>query len=120
MVVGSSQQRYPNRRASIATALLLTIGLSSAATLIPTHPASARAQDPENGRYLYSWMGCIDCHGLQAEGDGDAPKIAGLTLSMEEFLTQLRTPREQMDPYPPDLLSDEQALDLYSFLQSQQ
>lgn len=95
--------------AVFATILML------AATVLPSHPASA--QDPDNGAYLYTFYGCIECHGLQAEGDF-GPKIAAISVSLEEFLSQLRTPREEMDAYPDDFLTDEQAADIYTFLQT--
>ena len=78
---------------------------------------SVSADDPENGRRLYSYQGCIECHGPNAEGD-IGPMTAGLTVSFEEFLTQLRTPREEMDAYPPELLNEADAADLYAFLRS--
>lgn len=89
--------------------------LTLIAALVPTHPAAA--QDPDNGRHLYSFYGCIECHGPEAQGDV-GPKIGAISISLEEFLTQIRTPREQMDAYPADFLSDGQAADIYTLLQT--
>lgn len=98
------------------TALAAIIAaLTLVSTLIPTDSASA--QDPENGRFLYAHYGCLDCHGVDAQGDV-GPKVSAISVSIEEFLTQIRTPREQMDAYPDDFLTDKQAIDIYTFLQT--
>ena len=101
-----------------AFGIVPVIAASITILLSPTLPAGA--DDPnERGQFLFSYQGCIDCHGPNAEGDV-GPKISGLAVSFDEFLSQLRTPREQMDAYPPELLSDDDAAALYSFLQSLQ
>ena len=119
MVAARPRRKHPPLKAALGTALLLTAALSVFGGALNSRPASANAEDPENGRHLYTFYGCIECHGPDAEGDF-GPKITGLTVSVEEFLTQLRTPREEMDAYPSDFLSDEQARDVYSFLKTLQ
>ncbi len=104
-----------NRSANLAGAILLASALTLAGGLLPSQRAAA--QDPDNGRHNYAYYGCLDCHGVDGQGDV-GPKIAGISVSMEEFLTQLRTPLEEMDPYPADFLPDELAADIYAFLQT--
>ena len=119
MVAARPGRKHPPTKAELGTGLLLTAALFVFGGTLNSRPASANTADPGNGRHLYTFYGCIDCHGPNAEGDL-GPKITGLTLSIEEFLIQLRTPREEMDAYPADFLSDDQARDIYSFLQTLQ
>ena len=102
-----------------AFGLLVALGFALSAAINPSLPVSAHRNPSEDGRFLYSYMGCIDCHGSNGEGDV-GPQISALEMSFEDFLTQMRTPRDQMDPYPPELMSDGQAADLYTFLLSLQ
>ncbi len=100
-----------------AFALVTLVAVALTAFFSPSLSAVADGDPIEHGRFLFSYQGCIDCHGPNAEGDV-GPKISALDVSLDEFMTQLRTPKDQMDPYPPELLNDADAADLYTFLQS--
>jgi len=79
--------------------------------------ADALAQVPGNGERLFIQKGCLGCHGVSGRG-GAGPDLAGTPLSPEEFLKQLRAPRELMPRFPPAALSDSEAREIYAFLRS--
>lgn len=117
MLHASAQAKHPSHKAALTATLLLTAAIAVAVSLIPFRPAAANIDDPDSGQHLYGFYGCIDCHGVNAEGD-IGPRIAGYSDLYEVFLQQLRSPREDMDPYPDDFLSDDQASDLYTYLKT--
>ena len=91
----------------------------------------AYAQDPggdvEKGEQLYYDFACYSCHGYNATMRvplvGDA---SGIMSNEQVFLTYLRlradqnpvNPKNAMPNYAASTLSDEQALDIYAYIQS--
>jgi mono/diheme cytochrome c family protein len=67
--------------------------------------------------------GCYECHGTVAQGGGartggTGPMLAPKPLPFVVVLSQLRTPMNVMPPYSTAILSDQDAADIYAFLQS--
>jgi mono/diheme cytochrome c family protein len=77
--------------------------------------AAPLAQDSAQGQTLYDRLGCSTCHGDRGEGS-IGPRLAGTTLSWEEFLAQVRTPTGVMPNFPPSLAPDDRLLDVYAYL----
>jgi mono/diheme cytochrome c family protein len=76
--------------------------------------------DPANGKKVYLADGCYQCHGRVGQGGlmtGPAPILAQTKMPYAAFTRQLRNPINDMPPYPQNLLSDQQAADIYAFLQ---
>jgi mono/diheme cytochrome c family protein len=85
-----------------------------------TTAAVAPSGSPETGRTLFASVGCWQCHGTSGQGGGAAgPRIAPSGLPFGGFVQQLRKPVNQMIPYSAKILSDEQAADLFAFIQTQ-
>jgi len=104
---------------------LLASGFVFAAVTIATALApqvmAALHADPERGGALYFQYNCAACHGQGAEGGvgpngEEGPRIAGLRMDFGSFVAQVRGGADPM-PANPDM-SDEDATDLYEFLQS--
>lgn len=77
--------------------------------------------DPANGKKVYLADGCFQCHGRVGQGGlmtGPAPILAQTRLPYAAFMRQLRTPINDMPPYPANLLPDQEVADIYAFLQS--
>jgi mono/diheme cytochrome c family protein len=77
--------------------------------------------DVANGRTLYLFDGCWQCHGRVGQGGlmtGPAPVLAQTKLPFAAFSRQLRNPINDMPPYPVNLLSDKEVADIYAFLQA--
>jgi ubiquinol-cytochrome c reductase cytochrome c subunit len=80
--------------------------------------SKAPAGDVENGKKLYRATGCYECHGTVAQG---SPRTGPMLLTarpFDGFLRQLRRPSAEMPPYVAKVLSDQQAADIYAFIQT--
>jgi mono/diheme cytochrome c family protein len=77
--------------------------------------------DAANGKKVYLADGCYQCHGRVGQGGlmtGPAPVLAQTKMPYAAFQRQLRSPINDMPPYPQTLLSEKEAADIYAFLQS--
>jgi mono/diheme cytochrome c family protein len=77
--------------------------------------------DSANGKKVYLADGCYQCHGRVGQGGlmtGPAPVLAQTKMPYAAFQRQLRSPINDMPPYPQTLLSEKEAADIYAFLQS--
>jgi ubiquinol-cytochrome c reductase cytochrome c subunit len=84
--------------------------------------ANAFAQDTPrgnvaNGKKLFDTIGCFECHGWVGQGGGAGPKLIG-PPAYPAYIVQLRTPRQAMPPFTTKVLSDQQAADIYSYIQT--
>jgi mono/diheme cytochrome c family protein len=70
-----------------------------------------------NGKKLFDTIGCFECHGWAGQGGGAGPKLID-PPAYPAFLVQLRTPRQAMPPFTTKVLSDQQAADIYSYVQT--
>jgi len=63
---------------------------------------------------------CSSCHGATGQGGPTtAPRIGGTALLFGTFIHLVRQPADQMIPFPPTILSDQDIADIYAYLQSQ-
>lgn len=96
---------------SILTLTVLT-GLSISLAL-----AAPPAQDPENGMVLWEQNLCKNCHGETGEGVWAAP-LAGSDKTAEEWISQVRSPRNRMPHFSPEKITDETIIDMHAYLTS--
>jgi ubiquinol-cytochrome c reductase cytochrome c subunit len=93
-------------------ALMFTVGSASA------QPASTPSGNTEQGKTLYRETGCYQCHGLAGQGAPmTGPRVSRTEFPFDGFLNQLRHPANQMPPYEAAVLSDQDAADIYAYLQ---
>ena len=85
-------------------------------TPVPPPPPSGGG-NAAAGRTLFLSVGCSGCHGQQGQGDF-GPRIAMTSLTFEQVLQQVRTPRDMMTPFAPGDLSDQDVRNIYAFLQT--
>jgi mono/diheme cytochrome c family protein len=104
--------------AAIATAALAAgLGVLSDAARAQDAPKG----DAQSGKGLYLADMCFTCHGRAGQGgayNGPAPVLAKTEMPFDGFLGQLRNPSNDMPAYSSAILSDQQAADIYAFLQS--
>jgi ubiquinol-cytochrome c reductase cytochrome c subunit len=82
-------------------------------------PSVAFAQDPDNGKVLWEeqvWQ-CQRCHGPAGEGLWAGPR-AGDEKTAQEWIDQVRNPRERMPRFSSEKVSDEQIIDMHAYLTS--
>jgi len=72
--------------------------------------------DVERGKQIFMRVGCYQCHGREAQGASTGPRLGPNPLPLAQFTRAVRTPRNEMPPYGPKLLSDAEIADLHAFL----
>ena len=82
-----------------------------------TLTAKAPAGDVQNGKKLFMAVGCYQCHGTVAHGSPRTGPMLLTSMPFAPFLQHLRRP-EDMPPYTAKVLSDQQAADIYAFIQT--
>jgi mono/diheme cytochrome c family protein len=88
--------------------VLLTLTVSIALAAPP-------AQDPENGKVLWEQSLCKNCHGEAGEGMWAGP-LAGSEKIADEWISQVRSPRNRMPHFSPEQVSDEMIVDMHAYL----
>jgi len=74
--------------------------------------------DPAAGKRWFVMNNCFSCHGPNGD-DGRAVAIAGIDMSFGRFLHKLRTTDAPiMPPFPESKVSEQDAADIYAYLQS--
>jgi mono/diheme cytochrome c family protein len=106
------------RMLTTAFVMAATAALVLTATAQNPAPAAPRGNS-ENGKILYAKIGCYQCHGREAQGaSATGPRLGPNPVAYARFLSYLRKPAGEMPPYTERVLSDQQAADIYAFLQS--
>jgi ubiquinol-cytochrome c reductase cytochrome c subunit len=105
----------------VAASLLILPGNSARAGT--TNPALQDEKPPagniQNGKKLYTSIGCFECHGRQAEGTSvGGPRLGPNPISFPAFSKYIRQPTGQMPPFTIKVTSDADLADIYAFLQS--
>lgn len=78
----------------------------------------ALAQDPERGKVLWEEeTSCQQCHGPAGEGKWAGP-LAGHDHTAEEWIEQVRNPRQRMPTFSEAQVSDEMIIDIHAYLSS--
>ena len=77
--------------------------------------------NPDKGERWYRLNRCNGCHGekgIGGKGIGTkGPSLAGFQLSYGKFIKKVRTPNSGIMPeYTPEILPDQDAADIYSWL----
>ena len=88
-------------------------------------PETAAAAGPapsgsaDHGKELFTKVGCYQCHGFAGQGsNATGPKLTPAPLPFVAFQAQVRTPRQDMPKYSPQVLSDQDLADIYAYVQS--
>jgi mono/diheme cytochrome c family protein len=92
-------------------ASLMMLVLSGVATSV------AFAQNPDNGKAVWEeqvWQ-CSRCHGAMGEGMFGRP-LSNSTLTAEEWIAQVRTPRRFMPAFSEAQVTDEQITDMHAYI----
>ena len=81
---------------------------------------AAPSGNADNGKKIFTKDGCYECHGREGQGanQGAGPRIGPPQLSLEAFIKYVHEPAGQMPPYTSKVLSDQELVDIYAYLQS--
>jgi mono/diheme cytochrome c family protein len=99
----------------------IVLFLAGAALLTASSALAAPAPtgDMTKGRASFERVGCYQCHGHQGQGGREGPRIASpVPLAWPAFLAWVRTTSGDMPPYTEKVLSDQDLVDIYAYIQS--
>ena len=102
------------------TRLLLALFVLSAAIASQAQaPAPAPAGNADEGKKLFSSIGCYQCHGLEAQGSSaTGPRLGPRPIAFAAFSRYVRQPSNQMPPYTAKVVSDSDLANIYAFVRS--
>jgi len=80
--------------------------------------AMLTAQDTDRGKQTFARVGCYQCHGREAQGASTGPRLGPDPMPLVQFTRAVRTPRAEMPPYSPKILSDAELADIYAYVSS--
>jgi mono/diheme cytochrome c family protein len=119
------------RRTGSPVASLLALTVVAALLTLPakslragtTSPAPQDEKPPagsiQNGKKLFTSIGCFECHGNHAEGTSvGGPRLGPNPMSFPAFSKYIRQPTGQMPPFTIKVTSDAELADIYAFLES--
>jgi len=100
----------------ISTSLAVTLAVGTGFTQSSSGAAPGGGA-ADRGEVLFNTYGCWQCHGYSGQG-GVGPKLAPRPLSFNNFQREVRSPREDMPIYRPNILSNDDLADIYAFVVS--
>src|SRR5262245_65866860 len=101
------------KRSSMAVAFGASLILASFIAFAQNPPTVPRG-NADNGKTLFSKIGCYQCHGRQAQGaTATGPRLGPDPIPYNRFLTYIRKPTGDMPPYTAKVVPDQQAADIY-------
>ena len=81
--------------------------------------AGAAAQgNAENGKRLFTKLGCYTCHGYLGQGGTAGAKLAPKPIAAAALIAYVRHPAGSMPPFTAKVVSDSELADIHSFLAS--
>ena len=87
--------------------------------LFASPQTAAPRGNPETGKTLFSKIGCYQCHGREGQGStATGPRLNQNPITYTRFISYIRKPTGEMPPYTAKVVSDQQAADIFAFLQS--
>ena len=104
-----------------------SILIAAAGLMMATEAAAQTAEklgappgDAGRGHKIYIQQMCHNCHGTVGQGGerGAGPKIYPNPFPYQDFLMQVRKPRQVMPPYTEKHVSDQDVADMYHYLLS--
>ena len=87
--------------------------------LAPQTPqTNAPKGNAESGKALFMKIGCFECHGREGQGAVTGPRLNQNPITFARFNSYIRKPSGEMPPYTAKVVSEQQAADIYAYLQS--
>jgi mono/diheme cytochrome c family protein len=105
------------------TAAATTAASSTNTTAVASSTIAATASgnsDLARGLALFQQEGCVSCHGGDKATGGLGPALNDITFPFSGLLRQVRSGSGVMPAFPPNQLSDSEAMLIYNYLKSLQ
>lgn len=78
----------------------------------------SKGGNAENGKRLFTKLGCYTCHGYQGQGGGAGAKLAPRPISAAALIAYVRKPAGTMPPFTSKVVSDAELTDIQAYLAS--
>jgi mono/diheme cytochrome c family protein len=86
---------------------------------VVTVSAQPKPGNAENGKRLFQFNGCYQCHGTVGQGGAAGARLAQTKLPLAGFIAFVRNPPpSNMPPYRAKIMSDQDLADVYSYIQT--
>jgi ubiquinol-cytochrome c reductase cytochrome c subunit len=100
--------------AAVAAAALLLDGFLGTQSVHAQTAGNATA-----GKAAFMHAGCYECHGTLGQGNfGAGPAIAPHPIPYANFIAYIRAPRGDMPPFDAHVLAEDDAQNIFAYLQS--
>jgi len=87
--------------------------------LLALAQSNAPRGNVERGKTLFTKIGCYQCHGREGQGaTATGPRLNQNPITFDRFVTYIRKPIGEMPPYTAKVVSDQDAADIFAFMQS--
>jgi mono/diheme cytochrome c family protein len=81
--------------------------------------AQTKAGDTASGKRLFERNGCYQCHGWMGQGGTAGPRLSQTKHTQASFTAFVRNPPSGgMPPYRAKVMSDQEMVDVYSYIKS--
>ena len=96
----------------------VVVGLAALTACLVLCDLNAVAASAEKGKAAFLQHGCWQCHGYQAQGGITGPKLAPDPIPFDTLSNFVRTTSRAMPPYREEILSNDDLMDIYAYLES--
>jgi mono/diheme cytochrome c family protein len=76
------------------------------------------AGDPANGKRLFVRNGCYQCHGYAGQGGAAGARIAPPPVNAQGLVRYVRKPAGAMPAYSDKVASEQELIDIWTYLRS--
>ncbi len=84
-----------------------------------TANAQLKPGDVNNGKRLFAFNGCYQCHGTVGQGGAAGARLAQTKLTQPGFIAFVRNPPpSNMPPYRAKIMSDQELADVYAYIRT--
>jgi mono/diheme cytochrome c family protein len=81
--------------------------------------AQLKPGNAENGKRLFMFNACYQCHGTVGQGGSAGARLAQTKLTLPGFIAFVRNPPpSNMPPYRAKIMSDQELADVYAHIQT--
>jgi ubiquinol-cytochrome c reductase cytochrome c subunit len=106
------------RRGPVCVCLATAIVVASSVAIAEKQSRTSAVASARTGYDLYMRFGCYECHGTVGQGAGQfGPRLVP-ALPLDAFRNQLRSPASLMPVYTSAVMSEQQIVDVYSYVAS--
>jgi ubiquinol-cytochrome c reductase cytochrome c subunit len=86
--------------------------------LAPVAFAQDATGSAENGKRIFMKNGCFECHGTVGQGTIAGARIGPPPLNAQGLIRYVRRPAGQMPAFTEKVMSDQELIDVYTYLKT--